>query len=422
MERGVSAGFGKSQIFNFNLSYHLENSGRGNEDFQIAIPPDTSLQRVYYQNIDPHPAKVVIDEDGNWLAYYNLKPKQRLDITVYGTVQIFASPRKLPKPSDKTLQADTEETAFWQTSDPQIKKLAENLRTPKQIYDFVTSYLTYDNSRVKPDVERMGAKSALANPTKAICMEFTDLFITIARAAGIPAREINGYAHTDNTEIKPLSLVADVLHAWPEYWDDEKQTWVPVDPTWGKTSGADYFSKLDLRHFTFVVHGKSATYPYSPGSYKLGTNPQKDVFVTFGSLPLERTSDIEIGHNFSLGLTKKTLNLSFKNLGSYAQYDLVPSIFFDGVWKKSDSIAVLPPYGIYQTSIEVPFGSFASKAPEEILVKISGQSSVFHTDKVRTVIFQLLSLVLAFLLFLVFILSRLKKPQSGWLAKLKIKS
>jgi transglutaminase-like putative cysteine protease len=63
------------------------------------------------------------------------------------------------------------------------------LKTPENIYKFVTNNLSYNYYRVKPDVERLGAKDALANPDEAICTEFTDLFITLARSAGIPARE-----------------------------------------------------------------------------------------------------------------------------------------------------------------------------------------------------------------------------------------
>src|SRR3989344_4010938 len=407
--RGITAGFGKSQVFNFTLSYHLENTLKKDQLLQIAIPPDTSLQRVYYQNIEPKPLRVEEDVDGNWIAFYNLKSKERKDITAYGAVQIFASQRKLRKPNYETLIENTKESSYWQTSDPQIKELAKNLKTPKEIYNYVTTYLTYDVSRVKPDVVRMGAKSALAAPSNAICMEFTDLFIAIARAAGIPAREINGYAHTDNSEIKPLSLVADVLHAWPEYWSETDQTWIPVDPTWGATSGGDYFSKLDLRHFTFVIHGKTASYPISPGSYKLGPNPQKDVFVTFGSSPLERFSNLRVDHKFSWGLTKKKLTLTFKNLGSAAEYELVPSIFFDGVWIKSDSISVLPPFAEYKTLIEVPYGNFAALAPNQIIVKVGGKSNLIATDKVGVIILQLLILVFFFLGLLILSLTKLKK-------------
>lgn len=417
-ERGITAGFGKSQIFNFTLAYHLENTLKKDQVMQIAIPPDTSLQRVYYQNIEPKPLRVEIDGDGNWIAFFNLKSKERKDITAYGAVQIFASPRKLAKPTEQTLSENTKESTYWQTSDPEIKELAKNLKTPKEIYDYVTSYLTYDMSRVRPDVVRMGAKSALATPSKSICMEFTDLFIAISRSAGIPAREINGYAHTDNSEIKPLSLVADVLHAWPEYWSETEQTWIAIDPTWGATSGGDYFSKLDLRHFTFVIHGINAAYPISPGSYKLGNNPQKDVFVTFGNSPPERTSNIQLDHNFSWGLAKKKLNLTFRNLGSTAEYDLVPSIFFDGVWKKSDKIGVLPPFAEYKTSVEVPYGNFGSLAPNQITVKISGESETIATDKVGVIVFQLLIFTLLFLGLLILFLMKFKKMRISILLKL----
>ena len=143
---------------------------------------------------------------------------------------------------------------------PIIIDEAKNLKTAKGIYDFVSTKLKYDYERVKPNVERLGAVNALNNPNSAICMEFTDLFIALARAAGIPAREVNGFAYTENPKIQPLSLVNDVLHAWPEYYDYEKGVWIPVDPTWASTTGGvDYFNKLDLRHFTFVMHGKSST-------------------------------------------------------------------------------------------------------------------------------------------------------------------
>ncbi len=55
----------------------------------------------------------------------------------------------------------------------------------------------------------------------------------------------------------PLSLIADVLHAWPEYYDQQQNVWVAIDPTWADTTGGiDYFSKLDLRHLTFAIQGQ----------------------------------------------------------------------------------------------------------------------------------------------------------------------
>src|SRR5690606_17741822 len=219
----------------------------------------------------PKPSNISLDTDSNWIAEYEMSPRQRIDVTAKGRVEIIAVPRPYINVSPQTLEANLAPTEFWPSDDPEIIKLAKSLGTPEAIYKYVVNTLHYDYGRAKPNVERLGAKKALQNPNSAICTEFTDLFITLSRAAGIPAREVNGYAYTENPDIEPISLVADVLHAWPEYWNEEARTWIPVDPTWGATTqGVDYFNKLDLRHFAFVMHGVSDTKPFAPGSYKLG--------------------------------------------------------------------------------------------------------------------------------------------------------
>ena len=260
---GIVAGFGAFQVFSFNLNYHLENPLAKSSTTEITLPPDTAYQKVYYENISPRPTNMYVDSDGNWIAEFRLEARQRIDVTTNGFVQIFSNYRPFLSPNTESLNQNLIGTEYWDINNPEIVKLAQTLNTPKKIYDFVSTKLKYDYSRVKPNVERLGGVRALQNPESAICMEFTDLFITIARSAGIPAREVNGFAYTENPDIQPLSLVNDVLHAWPEYYDSEKGVWIPVDPTWGSTTGGvDYFSKLDLRHFTFVVHGKDSTKPY----------------------------------------------------------------------------------------------------------------------------------------------------------------
>ena len=55
-------------------------------------------------------------------------------------------------------------------------------------------------------VERVGAEAVITQEGKWTCMEFTDLFIALSRAFGIPAREVNGYAFTPDDNSKPLSI------------------------------------------------------------------------------------------------------------------------------------------------------------------------------------------------------------------------
>lgn len=409
---GITAGFGQFQIFAFNLNYHLENPLARESTTQISLPPDTAFQKVYYQNIMPKPTSMEVDSDGNWIAKYKLSPRQRLDVLATGYVQIFATIRPYPKPSSESLNENLVETDYWQITNPDIIDLAKTYSTPKKIYDFVSTKLNYDYTRVKANVERLGAVNALQNPDSAICMEFTDLFITLARAAGIPAREINGFAYTENPKIQPLSLVNDVLHAWPEYYDNELNAWIPVDPTWGSTTGGvDFFNKLDLRHFTFVIHGKNDSIPYAAGSYKLGSNPQKDVFVTFGTLPQERNSRIKIMATLDkfIPLIPNKLSVNITNPGPVAVYNLNQKVYFDNKEIPiNNQLEILLPFQTYKSYINIPFSFLATKTPDKVKIQIDGDEVAVSTNKQQVIIYNLLFIFAVSLLILSAIIVRLK--------------
>ncbi len=403
LKEGVSAGFGKSQTFSFNLTYHLENDDRKAKDFQVAIPPDTSLQRMIYESIDPLASKIDVDNDGNWLAYYKLKPKSKIDVKVKGSVQVFSAPRALYEPSEENLKANTKSLKYWESDDPDIIKLGEKLKTPEAIYNFVRSELSYNFNKVKGGAERLGAKAALNSPTDALCMEFTDLFIAIARAAKIPAREINGFAYTDNPRIQPLSVTSKVLHSWPEYWDGEKKMWIPIDPTWGSTGKTDYFSKLDLRHFAFVIHGEDSVKPDTPGSY----NPQKDVSVSFGTLP-ENTGDklkIEAEFASKTNLFNDDFFITLKNDGGEALYNINTRISVDGK-AKDEIVPILPPFSKKIIVLAIPYNILSFNTPKNIIVK-SGIHEI-NVDPRRTLalIYLLLLFSLLILIVLSFILTK----------------
>jgi len=302
-------------------------------------------------------------------------------------------------------------TNYWQSDDGQIKLIASNLKTPEAIYDFVSRNLKYDTARVQPNAQRIGAVAALQSPDQAICMEFTDLFIALARAAGIPAREINGYAYTENPALQPLSLVNDVLHSWPEYYDKNKGAWIPIDPTWGATSGQDYFNKLDLRHFAFVIHGKIDTEPYSPGSYKLGVNPQKDVYVSFGTLPANQNSipQISINAERNVPFLDSLYIVKVYNPGPASLNAFYPTVYFDSKEHSQDFVQVLPPYAIYESQINVPFSILGRNTPDSIKVIVNETQAGISTNKTQVVINSLLILFVIFTVIVILVMIKLKK-------------
>ncbi len=278
--QGISLTFGQEQIYNFDLTYHLYNNTSQPGLTQIALPPDTSFQKVHYQQLDPRPKKINMDQDGNWIATYQLSANETKKIRATGQFLISVKRNNnfpVFKPSDH-LQSQK----FWETEDQQIQNIASKLNNSQEIYNYVVDNLNYTTNPNFNFSERLGAKKALENKNNATCKEFSDLFVTLSRANNIPARIVTGYAYSENDNLRPRDLMTDVLHAWAEYYDFDQNIWKPVDPTWGSTTkGVDYYNQFDLNHIVFAYNGLSSNSPYPVGSYKAGNQESKDIIIEF---------------------------------------------------------------------------------------------------------------------------------------------
>ena len=383
VEKGLSATFGQNQWFDFSLNYNLNNPNVFPVRTEIALPPDTDLQQVAYQTLTPAPENISVDADGNWLASYLLNPRQNLTVFATGSAQIYLTPRTDVPDFFGNLSDYLKPAQFWESDSAKIIELSKTLTSPQQIYQYVVDNLIYDYGRLSGDsTTRFGAANALDKADSAVCMEFTDLFIAIARAAGIPARAVNGYAYTTNAALRPLSLEKDVLHAWPEYYEDSSNRWIPVDPTWGNTTGGvDYFSQFDLNHFTFVRQGLDSSYPIPAGAYKLSGNDSKDVSVEFGRsiLPQER-----IAISFNLP-TSAIAGVAIKgevvvtNTGTVALYDLPINVTSSHFSIKNAQFTVpnLPPFSHIAIPIELPATGWMDNLTDTVTAS-SGNYSAAH--------------------------------------------
>lgn len=354
---GISIGYGSSQIYNFRLLYHLQNTNLFPISTQIALPPTTNYQQIRLDSLSPKPSQVSIDADGNWLATYILSPSQTTTITAKGAafVSLYPSVENLTK---EQVSEYLRPLSFWQVNDSSIQKLAKQLQTPEKIYDYVVSHLSYDFGRVGINQERLGAVGILQNPTQAVCLEFTDLFVTLARAAGIPAREVDGYGYTQNALERPISKVADILHAWPEYYDLTKKEWIMVDPTWGNTTGGvDYFHQLDTDHIAFALKGISSDYPIPAGGYKLaGHQDDRDISISFEqneTLPNPQVASTIFLHDTYVSAFPISGQITFTNSGTTlfpSQSALITSSTLNPS-SQTLRIPYLPPFG----HMTVPF-------------------------------------------------------------------
>jgi hypothetical protein len=317
---------GNYQLFDFKLNYHLKNTSPSTVVSEIAIIPDTYSQSVYYQAISPSPMGIRVDQDGNWLAKYQLKSQEEINIVADGQVKTG-----LHLPSQiSNFDSYLSDQIYWPVSDPKIQEISKNLSNPRSVYDYVVSTLNYNYDRLSSP-GRLGALAAIDNPNNSLCTEFTDLFVTLARAKGIPAREIEGFAYSNNPKIKPVNLQNDILHAWPEYFDSKTKSWKAIDPTWAKTTnGIDYFNDLDLNHITFVTHGIDSENPPPPGSYRNEAN-ERSIFIDFATEEIKTVTALPLItfknnslllHNYTPN-SQKNLMISSSNLSLNQEIDYI---------------------------------------------------------------------------------------------------
>lgn len=374
-DSGISIAYGDGQIYSFDLTYHLRNRNLYPIITEIAIPSDNNYQEIKINEMNPKPVDVVIDPDGNWLAKYRLLPSEDYDVKVRGVAKVSYRPKKevLTK-EQRNMYLKSQN--YWEVNDPEIKKLARELKTPEAIYKYVVNSLNYDTSRVKEVQVRAGAKEVLLNKKSAVCLEFTDLFVALSRSAGIPARAVEGYANTSNSAQRPLSLLKDVLHAWPQYYDDKRKAWIMVDPTWENTTkGIDYFNVFDFDHLTFVVKGADSEYPVAAGGYKIpGQKSTQDISVKTSNKFTKQLAILKLSTNFSknyiggLGINgeiivtnnsgvlapNQTVKIDSQNLSPVPQ-----NLYFDKI----------PPFG--KKVLSVRFNSKSILTNEADTIKIS---------------------------------------------------
>lgn len=293
--------FGESVTYKIDLTYELMNRELNAGDSELALPPDTSYQRILLHEITPPPINIKVDESGNWLARYNLKSGEKLIVKaqLYATVY----PRPTVFDPSTTNLVKTQHSKYWNTSAQSITDLAEQLKNPANIYHYLTTNFIYNYDGIVSGALRLGAEKAMANPSSVLCTEFTDVFVSLTRTRGISSREINGYGYTKNKTLQPQNIGIDILHSWPEFYDEKIQKWVSVDPTWGHTTGGvDYFNKLDFSHIAFVRHGLEDSYPLPAGAYKSNPSDKYIEVAVADSIPaIDTNSKVKDGIVYNTG-------------------------------------------------------------------------------------------------------------------------
>ncbi|MHA1792792.1 MAG: transglutaminase-like domain-containing protein [Promethearchaeota archaeon] len=220
-----------------------------------------------------------IDDHGNHVLYYKFhmlngdswyfnitmnvtlreiswKPNRSVDFSMYNVSDpdYFRYTRE-EEYINKSYNPIHDEALLLNASDP--------FTTAKNIYDFVTNYLTYDYNMAGDN----GAEWAIDNK-KGDCTEFSYLMVALLRACGIPARVLRGFVIADSSKqgavvdydpsvnkewnfytlINENSMESNLTgHSYLEYFIPG-YGWVMADPTWHNIK--DYSSSADNIHLT----------------------------------------------------------------------------------------------------------------------------------------------------------------------------
>jgi transglutaminase-like putative cysteine protease len=250
----------------------------GFNTYTLPIPRDIDSgpisQEVYYTSISPKPHSVELDSDGNLMAKFMVPAKETGKIEIKGYATLTQNKNFNPLDSGvltdipkDILERNTLPGLYWEVADPEIKKIAAEIRgnnkdiytITKDTYNYVVDLIDYDETKkFGINNTRQGALKTLQGGA-AVCMEYSDLFIALMRAQGIPARAAfgHGYSALDFES----SLNKTINHQWAEVYLPKLKTWINVDTTWGENGPA--LIGGDLNHFYSHVASQNPEVPSS---------------------------------------------------------------------------------------------------------------------------------------------------------------
>lgn len=364
----IHAIFGEKQEYDFTLEYTLTNPNFVRIDKKIVIPPTTPYQTVSIDSIIPQPLKVEVDKDGNWIATFRLQRAQKTNVIVSGHVTALAKPLFQEPLTKQQKQAMLETKQYWDTDSTKITSYVQQLvgnvspnvlnepnqELARKLYAFTIGSLAPTVHQKLDAQTRLGASETLTKLERTNDYSFVDVFVTLARAAHIPARAVFGFAYTPSNTDASQSQAA--MHVWAEYYDTTKQIWIPVDPLWNTTSGGiNYFDSWDLQHVALAFWGAESDYPYPDGLTAL-QNDAKPV-LSIGQARPDQKPTIAISANVVAapisGLPGRG-EITVENTSKVALVNADVKITSDGfqfLGSPNTKIIILPPYG----SLSVPF-------------------------------------------------------------------
>ncbi|MBI2110447.1 transglutaminase domain-containing protein [Candidatus Woesearchaeota archaeon] len=324
----------------------------------LLFPKETAIQKVISQKVSSAPPAEIKEQDPILFTWdsYNYQYQFNLDSTLQTRNIIY---KLQPEPFPLTnvppeIKQYTEATDFIDINQDIINKASELVEGKTDLSEAVFAIADWTKSNIKYDLNTLTAQAVKKSSwvfenKEGVCDELTNLFISLLRSVGIPARFVTGMVYT-NVDYSFGN------HGWAEVYFPE-QGWVPFDITFGQ------YGYLDPSHIKLMDDYDSGT-PSSKYSW--------------------RASDLEI--------IPKDLLLSAKVITKGEKIQSPFTLSLEPSQRQVGPASYVP----LEVTIKNPYDSYVStvltitKAPDltesnvkQVLLKPKQEKTIFWTAKIN---------------------------------------
>ncbi|MCJ7625085.1 MAG: hypothetical protein MUO76_16415 [Anaerolineaceae bacterium] len=223
------------------------------------IQNNDPYQTVLSMQIIPPEKTTTSDEYGNLYAEFeftDIAVEEIINIEIQYTVLVNQVQFDLSNCTGSVLDTFTNAETYLESDSAAIIELSNSLTSDaadvcaqsRAIYDYLGDNMVY-SGYMSDDIGALKALEKLEGD----CTEFSDLFISLNRAADIPAHFLEGVTCCTENGYE----AGQNKHNWAEVYLPNIG-WVPVDPTWGRYANnrEEYFSKMTPDHI-LITRGRN---------------------------------------------------------------------------------------------------------------------------------------------------------------------
>ena len=173
----------------------------------------------------PPPTGELIEAGPTTTYSFERLPERQGVPYVTATMEITAKDTGFCESAEPPSKSLTAATPFWPADDPKVVALARQIATGKTDNDaraaaLLKWLLPGRNLKYSGQTGSRYGTSKVFEQKFGHCWDFSDCFVTLARAAGVPSRQVAGWIYGSSG------------HVWAEYYR-EGRGWQQVDPTGG---------------------------------------------------------------------------------------------------------------------------------------------------------------------------------------------